>query len=169
MTLGLDLSLTATGLAFCNGLAAMVDIVASKPSEGGGKPEDERLQGILTAIGDYVVLHGPSLVAIEGLSFGSKGGAAFTRAGLHYLVRNWLLVQGIPYVIVPPTTLKKWASGKGNARKDDMKLHAYKLYGFEHKDDNAVDAYLLARLAAQIKGHDQPKNATQRDIVSKLS
>ena len=49
---------------------------------------------------------------------------------------------------VPPTTLKKYAAGKGNAKKQEMLMQIYKRWGIEFNDDNAADSYALARLAS---------------------
>lgn len=49
---------------------------------------------------------------------------------------------------VPPMTLKKYAAGKGNAKKQEMLLQVYKRWGVEFDDDNAADAYSLGRLAS---------------------
>lgn len=51
---------------------------------------------------------------------------------------------------VPPMTLKKYASGKGNAKKQEMLLQIFKRWGLEFNDDNAADAYALARLAGGV-------------------
>jgi hypothetical protein len=48
---------------------------------------------------------------------------------------------------IPPMTLKKYATGKGTAKKQEMLLQMYKRWGVEFNDDNAADAYALARLA----------------------
>lgn len=50
---------------------------------------------------------------------------------------------------VPPMTLKKYASGKGNAKKQEMLLQIYKRWGVEFNDDNAADSYALARLVGK--------------------
>lgn len=50
---------------------------------------------------------------------------------------------------VPPMTLKKYAAGKGNAKKQEMLLQIYKRWGIEFNDDNAADAYGLARLVSK--------------------
>lgn len=49
---------------------------------------------------------------------------------------------------VPPMTVKKYAAGKGNAKKQEMLLQIYKRWGIEFNDDNAADSYALARMAA---------------------
>lgn len=53
-------------------------------------------------------------------------------------------------LMIPPMTLKKYAAGKGNAKKQEMLLQMYKRWGVEFSDDNAADSYALARLAAGI-------------------
>jgi len=50
---------------------------------------------------------------------------------------------------VPPMTLKKYAAGKGNAKKQEMLLQIYKRWGMEFNDDNAADSYALARLVGK--------------------
>lgn len=49
---------------------------------------------------------------------------------------------------IPPMTLKKYATGKGNAKKQEMLMQIYKRWGIEFNNDNAADSYALARLAS---------------------
>lgn len=49
---------------------------------------------------------------------------------------------------IPPMTLKKYAAGKGTAKKQEMLMQIYKRWGIEFNDDNAADSYALARLAS---------------------
>ena len=64
---------------------------------------------------------------------------------------------------VPPSTLKKYATGRGNAKKVEIVLAVYKHWGKEIRDDNEADAYVLAKIAS---GHGA--TAYQRDVVDKL-
>lgn len=73
---------------------------------------------------------------------------------------------------IPPMTLKKFAAGKGNAKKQEMLMQIYKRWGIEFNDDNAADAYALARLASSHSISDieaqiieQVKDAKYRDTV----
>jgi Holliday junction resolvasome RuvABC endonuclease subunit len=50
---------------------------------------------------------------------------------------------------VAPMTLKKFAAGKGNAKKQEMLMMMYKRWGVEFSDDNAADSYALARLVSK--------------------
>ena len=65
---------------------------------------------------------------------------------------------------VPPMTLKKYAAGKGNAKKQEMLLQMYKRWGVEFNDDNAADSYALARLASK-----QFNGAIEEAIVTQMS
>jgi hypothetical protein len=49
---------------------------------------------------------------------------------------------------IPPMTLKKYATGKGTSKKQEMLLQMYKRWGVEFNNDNAADSYALARLAS---------------------
>lgn len=49
---------------------------------------------------------------------------------------------------IAPMTLKKYAAGKGTAKKQEMLMQIYKRWGIEFNDDNAADSYALARLAS---------------------
>lgn len=51
-------------------------------------------------------------------------------------------------LLIPPMTLKKYAAGKGNAKKQEMLMQIYKRWNIEFNDDNAADSYALARLAS---------------------
>jgi Holliday junction resolvasome RuvABC endonuclease subunit len=64
---------------------------------------------------------------------------------------------------IPPMTLKKYATGKGTAKKQEMLLQMYKRWGVEFTDDNAADAYALARLATKTS-----IDAVETSIVEKI-
>lgn len=51
-----------------------------------------------------------------------------------------------PYVEVPQTTLKKFATGKGNAQKSEMVIKAYKEFGFEATTEDEVDAFWCVKV-----------------------
>jgi crossover junction endodeoxyribonuclease RuvC len=64
---------------------------------------------------------------------------------------------------VPPMTLKKYASGKGNAKKQEMLLQIYKRWGVEFNDDNAADSYALARLVS-----GSTNGAIEKSVVEQM-
>jgi Holliday junction resolvasome RuvABC endonuclease subunit len=65
---------------------------------------------------------------------------------------------------VPPMTLKKYAAGKGNAKKQEMLLQIYKRWGIEFNDDNAADSYALARLSSKTA-----IDAIEKAVVEQMS
>ena len=58
-------------------------------------------------------------IAIEGLSYGSKGNRLADIAGFQYILRNKIKDAGFIFKIFAPTTIKKFA-GKGNLSKPEL-------------------------------------------------
>jgi Holliday junction resolvasome RuvABC endonuclease subunit len=134
---GLDLSITATGIADANG---------NLSTHGGdAKLGDKRLLVIQTAIA--YMADDVDVMMIEDLPRGGMGGAT---TGMVQGVARCLLVRlGVPYILVPPSTLKVYATSKGNATKADMRMSLYQRFGIDERDDNRADAWWLRAL-----GHD---------------
>lgn len=134
--LALDLSLTATG--WC--LDGQTGRITTKLRG------IERVDAIVRDV--QRLCPGVSLSILEGYSFGSKGRAVFDVAELGGCVRLLLHRLGIPRVDVPPSTLKKWGTGRGNANKIEMVVAARERFGLEGTtDDNECDAFLLWAMA----------------------
>lgn len=86
-------------------------------------------------------------VAMEGYAFGSQ--MANMLGELGGMVKLELFDAGLYPLIVPPTSLKKYVTGKGTGvQKNQMLLHVYKKWNAEFTDDNAADSYSLARLVS---------------------
>jgi Holliday junction resolvasome RuvABC endonuclease subunit len=66
--------------------------------------------------------HKPDVVHIEGLAFAMRGNATRDLAGLLFTVVNVMALRHpeARLILVPPTTLKKYATGSGKAKKEDM-------------------------------------------------
>jgi len=63
----------------------------------------------------------PDIIALEGLAFAKNGNATRDLAGLQSAIITVLrFIDDYHVVIIPPNTVKKTATGKGNASKDDM-------------------------------------------------
>lgn len=86
-------------------------------------------------------------VAIEGYAFGSQ--MANMLGELGGMVKLTLLEFGVYPLIVPPTVLKKYATGKGQGiSKSQILMNVYKKWGVEFSDDNAADSYVLAHIVS---------------------
>jgi crossover junction endodeoxyribonuclease RuvC len=106
-------------------------------------------------------------VVVEGFSYGSKGKGVSTQYGIGWAIRTDLVTNKIPYIEVPPTTLKKFATGKGNVKKEDMILPIYKRYGYENDSDNIRDAFILAQIGRALDGLGEPTKE-QMDCIKGL-
>jgi Holliday junction resolvasome RuvABC endonuclease subunit len=77
--------------------------------------------------------------------------SAHSYGGLMATLTAWCERHGIPYQGVPVGTIKKHATGKGNAGKADV-IAAMVAAGFNPKDDNEADALALLRCAMATNG-----------------
>ncbi len=137
---GLDLSLTATGVADEFGTRTI------KVKSTGMKRLSELQSEIMLATGWP---YHTDLVAIEGYSMGTarQNSHAHALGELGGVVRLALWEAGIPYVDVPPASLKRYATGKGNAGKAEVLIAAVKRLGYLGHDDNEADAAWLRAMA----------------------
>ena len=133
--LGLDLSLTATGI-YCDTCKGSV----YKPKSKGV----ERLRDISNEIATH--FGHVDVAIIEGYSFGSQGRATFNIGELGGVVRLSLFYAGVPFVEAAPSLLKKFATGKGNANKDEVLASAIRKFKFTGTDNNEADAFILNRI-----------------------
>ena len=106
-------------------------------------------------------------VAMEGYAYGSI--MANKLGELGGVVKLTLhetddLGEGKNPMIVPPTSLKKYVTGRGNGvQKNQMLLQVYKKWNVEFPDDNAADSYGLAHIVSG-KG----SMAYEKEIYEKL-
>jgi crossover junction endodeoxyribonuclease RuvC len=169
--LGLDLSMTASGcVVLKDGHLEVKLLIKTKPTaEKTHVKELERLMSIVSKIEDILSEREIAMVAIEGLSFGSRNSSALIQlSGLNYMVRKLLYEYKIPFVIVAPTTLKKYITGKGNGPKDVIMMNIYKKYGVTLTDNNLADGYALARVAEALMNKDIKLTSFQKEVVALL-
>lgn len=132
--------MTATGIT-TNG---SVRTVATKPKDF--ECFEQRLLHVWDKISTDLLC--ADFVAIEGLAFSSKTGQAAERAGLHHFVRVELYRHAVPWALIPPTSLKRWVCGKGNASKDEMVIASVRLFpDIMFKDNNGSDSLGLYSMA----------------------
>lgn len=132
--MGLDLSMTATGVAFPDGSTAVI-----KPRGEG----DVRLLSIERQMEAAVRLARPQLAVVEEFQGMAQGAANKVIPMVHGVVRTALLRAGIPYVLVNPSTLKVYATGDSHADKTAMTLAAFKRMDREFRSNDECDAAWL--------------------------
>ena len=102
-------------------------------------------------------------VAMEGYAFGSQRANMLGELG--GMVKLCLLEElGVYPLLVPPTSLKKYATGQGTkVSKSQIMLSVYKKWGVDLPDDDAADSYVLARIVAGMH-----ETAYEKEIYTKL-
>ena len=145
--IALDLSLTETGYCLFDEKEQLINsgIITTKLIG------EERIDYIKTTIHTLIIDYTPENAIIEGYSFGSSGRATFSIGELGGVIRNLLFELKIPFINVPPTSLKKMITGKGNCPKNLMLLKVYKNYGMEFYNDNICDAFALGKYFFDLK------------------
>lgn len=149
--LGLDLSLTSTGMAQVDDDGTYATMrVKPRPGMAG----HERMNWLV----EWICDHGgrPALVLVEGPSYGNQGtgrqSGHHERAGLWWLVTNRLYNAGLHIVVVPPAALKRYATGKGNAGKDDVLREVVRRFPAFTGGNDEADALVLAAMGADRLG-----------------
>lgn len=146
---GLDLSLTQTGVARIEGEWMATGVL--KPTSMG----HQRIEFLRSQIG-MTCLHA-DLVVVEGPSFGSpsqRQRGHHERAGLWWIVTQMLWDSGRPFAVVTPGQLKKYATGKGTASKPEVLIAVVKRLpaGASISTTDEADAFVLAAMGADHLG-----------------
>ncbi|WP_025852821.1 hypothetical protein [Paenibacillus ehimensis] len=143
-SVGIDPS-TKTGIV---ALDPSGKIVLQKELTGVGKSDPYRMVTLIDEVMDH--LRPDDSICIEGFGFASQ--QAIQLGGIGWGLRMALFRRGIPYIEAAPSTVKKFATGKGNTKKDDMIMPIYKRWGFENRSDNIRDAFVLAQIVRVVHG-----------------
>lgn len=165
-TIGVDPSLTGTGVIVLQG-GQIVERTVIKSKPCGDRPRDEllRLVTIVSSVRDIIDKYTPEIIAIEGLAFMARNTSSLVQlSGLNYLLR--MAFADTKFVVVTPSSLKKFVTGKGNVQKDLILLETFKRYGVSFEDNNECDAYGLAQIGHAILDiHTLPLTKAQQEVV----
>ena len=149
--LGLDLSLTSTGYCLMNQEGGILASGKLTPKKLSGV---ERLKFIQDGINSVLRCYDLSEVFLEGYAFAAHMAYAHEIGELTGVIKMLLHSMGVPFRSVGPTSLKKFVTGRGNAKKNEMLLAIYKKWGIEFKDDNEADSYALAKYGVELTKND---------------
>ena len=146
---GLDLSLNSTGISiYGDGVIKTYTINPSSKLNQDGKLDfivDELVHFTFPAYSKVVFF-------IEGYSFTQKSASITILAELAGTLKHLFRENGVSYYIIPPTTLKKYVTGKGNAKKEQMILGVYKAWNKEFATNDEADAFALMQLGIDLCG-----------------
>lgn len=154
--MGLDLSLTGTGVVVLRGDDVLHrELIHTEPKMGS---QHMRINLIACTIAELAREHEPDLVGIEGYAFGKMHNSA-PLMEVGGVVKHYLFHEECPWTTLPPQSLKVYALGevpkkpKKVLRKDwgkqvkEMMVQAARDLGCKTYDDNVADAFHLARWA----------------------
>lgn len=97
----------------------------------------------------------PQFIVYEEVRRHKGVSAAHVYGGLIAILQEFCEVKGIQHIGIPVATIKRRATGKGNAKKEDMILAANATFkGSEEpiEDDNAADAMWILQIGVEEYG-----------------
>lgn len=149
LVVGLDLSLTGTGVAAADGT---LRTIRSATTDDTVHLRVGRITDIALTI-LKLIPEDTALIVIEGPAYGQQAQAGVhLRAGLWWHIA-YTLTRWRPdahLIEASPSTVKKLATGKGNATKPDMRMALFQRAGVDCRDDNQVDAFWLRQIGLQL-------------------
>lgn len=171
--LGIDISTARTGVALPDGtthsILPRVEVTKTSPCT----VRVRRVADIGTQLALLLRRHqldgtNVDVATVEGYLLAGPGGPwvmiRLVEVGL--MVRFVLDQLRIPFVEIPPSTLKRWATGGGGADKHAMELAAREHGGTPANHDEA-DAYLLRSMGVAWYGDWDALTREQLDVLGR--
>jgi Holliday junction resolvasome RuvABC endonuclease subunit len=171
---GLDISLTAPGVCAATGdprgkVGDGLFAEATMFRAGETLRGPERLSVVSGAIWAWVLARGRGrpgdLYVTEGYAFSASHAHSMGEIG--GCIRRVIWESGGNLLVVPPSTLKKFLTGKGAGDKNIVMKHVWRRWGFDSDDDNECDAFGCAMLGLYDEAGPQYWSAIDRDILTK--
>jgi crossover junction endodeoxyribonuclease RuvC len=145
--MGLDMS-TKTGLAVVDGSGAVIKTAQVTFPKLTGMPRINAIVGRILELREETK---PDLLVVEDYAVGNSP-AAPSWASNWGVLRFILWQEGIKYLPVTPTSLKKFVFGSGKAKKEQMMMEVYKRWGYTSETNDIADAMGLAHMGLAILG-----------------
>jgi len=172
--MGLDASLTSSGIAIVSAADAELkhhQVITVN------KRDMARLKAIREEVNELIHRHSVKLVSLEGYAF-ARANQAHQIGELGGTLKLFFFDNDIPFIIITPGQVKKYATGKGNAKKPEMAVGVYKKWGVEFPTDDETDAFVLAKIGEALvqRAHDELYSDStmpeltkyQREVVNDL-
>lgn len=171
---GLDVSLRGPGVCIASGdprrtVSDGIDVQSALVRAGEDLRGPQRLSVVSGALWSWLSSRGMGkpgdLYVMEGYAFSSQ--MAHSIGELGGCVRKLIWESGGNLIVIPPTTLKKYATGKGAGDKNIVIKHVFKRWGFDVDDDNQCDAFVCAMLALVAASSQETWTAIEREILTR--
>lgn len=124
-----------------------------------------RLRTLANFAEDFIKEHVPELCLIEGYAFGAKGQSVSKMYELGGVVRDRIVGLADDTVEIPPSNLKRFLTGRGNAPKMDIMQKLVRRFDREFKSDNLADAFGLALLGSVVLDFRSPLTNYESDAA----
>ncbi|MDN5324059.1 MAG: crossover junction endodeoxyribonuclease RuvC [Clostridia bacterium] len=160
--LGLDISLNGTGAVILKNDVIQYHHRFEPKSIG-----IERLIEIEEYVTDLIETNLLDLVVIEGYAF-ARANQAHQMGEIGGVIRRRLHKLRIPWIEIAPNQVKKFASGKGNCKKDLILMNVYKRWRVEFQSSDEADAFILAKIGTILKGYTESLNQKQSEVIKAL-
>lgn len=151
-TVGIDLSLTATGVAYSDGRC----FEEGMPLVTRQCIADQvvLLDRLATWIGNTALSFEPAAACIEGLDMSQSYGGQIERTVVWWKVVEQLFAAGVSIWVAPSPQVKMYATGKGSGPKGAVIEAVTRRWPqFDHRgSDNRADAAVCALIAAHMLG-----------------
>ena len=122
---------------------------------------EEQLNIVCDKVGEI------DLLCLEGYAF-CRPNQAHQIGELGGIIRRLLWLRDISWIEIAPPTLKKFATGKGSAKKEQVMAHVYKRWGIMFDNSDKADAFVLAKIAEHVfTGSDEGLTQIQIDALVK--
>lgn len=169
--LGFDASLTSSGFAYNTIYGGLVTGTIKPPKLRGTR----RLAWIRHEV--YELLHTalpnkltepPALFVIEDYAMGAKG-RTFDIGELGGIVKLEAWTYKVNILRVPPSSLKMFATGKGNADKNQVMLAVETIWGKDIAQNDEADAFVLLQMGLAYLNKSKVRSKVRRNALSKCT
>ena len=149
---GIDPSLTATGLATPTGLHVVTSKLAADDSMRNRRDRLTRAADEIEFTVVEAVMPRTALIVIEQPAY-SKTNYQHERSGLWWMIVDRLLDAGHLICEVSPSARAKYATGRGRASKDEVIAAVVRRYpDHDVRDNNTADALILRAMGCRYLG-----------------
>lgn len=158
---GIDASLNSLGIAGRRRGETVANALGNSKLRG-----MSRIKTMQDSVARWLDIYQPRLVAFEGYALGFRGrsNAVFDIGEMGGVLKMLILSRGIDILLVPPTNMKMFITGKGNADKDSVAFAIRERLGVSYATSDQYDAtglllmgeaYLDRRLLPRDRKHYQ--------------
>jgi Holliday junction resolvasome RuvABC endonuclease subunit len=146
--LGVDQSLRSSGVAVISEEQESVYLGRIAPAKLSDAPRlaaiRDALQTLITTTPDI------RFAALEGYAYDVGAGRVFELGEVGAVVKLALYDAKIPFIVVPPASLKQFVADHGNANKTQMRISVLRRWGYDITQDDECDAFGLAQVARAV-------------------